>query len=436
MGNKFIVRTLNEQVRMHVYRTEKFKTLSLRLVICRPLQEQQVTKTALLPWVLRRGSRSLPTSRAVMTKMEELYGSVFNADVSKIGERQMIVLSADLTDPPTVPDRGRLLEEGMGVLFDILQDPVSTNGAFQEEYVAQEKEALRRHIKGLVNDKMNYAMVRCIEEMCKNEPFALIAHGRVADLDEIDATGLYAFYQQVLAESPCDLYVVGNVTPAEVEAWCRPWLARLQRSNPFPIPGPSVEASVAAVRMVDEVQDIGQGKLHLGFRTHVPRTSPDYFGLQVANGILGGFAHSKLFQNVREKASLAYYAFSRLEGSKGLIVIGAGIDARNFDQALDIIKAQVEAIKSGQISDDELEYTKHGLLNHYRELIDSPGGLIAAQMEADVNGITIGLEEHCAALSRVSKDDVVRAVTPLELDTIYFLHGPVPASEDGGGQNA
>jgi hypothetical protein len=57
-------------------------------------------------------------------------------------------------------------------------------------------------------------------------------------------------------------------------------------------------------------------------------------------------------------------------------------------------------------------------------------------MEADVNGITIGLEEHCAALSRVSKDDVVRAVTPLELDTIYFLHGPVPASEDGGGQNA
>jgi len=48
----------------------------------------------------------------------------------------------------------------------------------------------------------------------------------------------------------------------------------------------------------------------------------------VYNSILGGGLHSKLFQNVREKAGLAYYAFSRLEKFKGLMVVSCGIEIK------------------------------------------------------------------------------------------------------------
>ena len=131
---------------------------------------------------------------------------------------------------------------------------------------------------------------------------------------------------------------------------------------------------------------VQQSKLVLGYRTGTSFDSEDYYPLLMYNGILGGFPHSKLFVNVREKASLAYYVYSRLERLKGLMVIAAGIEAGEYQKALGIIEKQVEAMARGEISPAEMENTRRSLINALRVQEDSPYPLINAHLEGSIGG--------------------------------------------------
>jgi predicted Zn-dependent peptidase len=126
----------------------------------------------------------------------------------------------------------------------------------------------------------------------------------------------------------------------------------------------------------------------MGFRTNTRYSDEDYYALMVYNGILGGGTHSKLFQNVREKASLAYYAFSRLEKTKGLMLISSGIDFDDKNKAIDIIKQQLEDIKKwGKISDYEFDSTIKSLTNSYKEAADNPSMIISLYLDGIINGV-------------------------------------------------
>src|SRR5690606_21606443 len=174
-------------------------------------------------------------------------------------------------------------------------------------------------------------------------------------------------------------------------------------------------------KTVIERLDITQGKLNLGLRLPVTYADPDYPAALVYNGILGAYPHSKLFTHVRERASMAYYVSSRLHGHKGILAIQSGIEIANFEKANEIIRQQLEAIKDGQISDQELEKTKKTMCSQSREILDS-----AYEMTAfDFNNVLAGTDRTVAslieAIQEVEKDDVQRIAQTVQLDTIYFL---------------
>ncbi|MGX1264578.1 putative Zn-dependent peptidase [Rossellomorea marisflavi] len=163
--------------------------------------------------------------------------------------------------------------------------------------------------------------------------------------------------------------------------------------------------------------------MNIGYRTHTQYGDEDYFALQVFNGIFGGFSHSKLFINVREKASLAYYAASRLESHKGLLMVMSGIESKNYDQAVGIIDEQLQAMKAGEFTSDELEQTKAVMRNQMLETIDTPRGLVEVLYQNAFAGMDIGLNDWLSKIDAATKDEVVKAANKVELDTIYFLTG-------------
>ncbi len=221
---------------------------------------------------------------------------------------------------------------------------------------------------------MRYAQHRLMEEMYKGSPYALDVHGKLEDVDSIDAKRLYEHYEHMLKHDEIDLYIVGDVMLADVEhdvAERFPLEVRPPRS----IATPTITIRTD-VQEVVEKQDVKQGKLHLGYRTNTTYNDPDYDALQVWNGIFGGFAHSKLFINVREKASLAYYAASRIESHQGMMMVMAGIDPSKYERALEIIHAQAEAMRNGQFSDEEIVQTKAVIRNQLLETIDTARGMI------------------------------------------------------------
>ncbi|WP_246110730.1 EF-P 5-aminopentanol modification-associated protein YfmF [Thermosediminibacter litoriperuensis] len=420
MNNLFTRKTLDNGINLYTCSTDKFKTITICAFIHQNLEKDTATKTALLPFVLKRGSCGFPSSRLINRHLEELYGADFGGDIIKKGERQIIQFFIEMVNPRHAGAEDKILDEGLKLFKDVVLNPVTEGSGFREVYVEQEKDVLRRNIESLFNDKFNYAIERCFQEMCKDEPFSIYKYGSVSDLPEIDGENLYGYYKTVMSSSPMDIFVLGEVDEEQIcEKFNRLFSFERQEKK---ISTSIVIKDVERERFVEEKQDVNQGKLSMGFRTGTRYGDEDFYALMVFNSILGGGPHSKLFQNVREKESLAYYAFSRLEKNKGLMLVSCGIDFNKLGKTIDIIKKQIKDIKEGRISDYEFESSRKSLINSYREAADSPPMIISLYLDGIINGVEESIEEIIAKIQRVTKEDVVRVAGKVTLDTVYFLN--------------
>jgi predicted Zn-dependent peptidase len=326
-------------------------------------------------------------------------------------------------------DQTPLLEQGMDFFSEVLFAPVLEEGHFQSSYVDVEKQILQQRLSSLQDDKIRYASKRLNEEMCQGEPFALYAYGGLADLAALDATKLYTYYQEMFRTCPIDLYCIGQVDidalSKLIEQHFVSRLAKNERQNNL---HQAQAKMLTEERVIVERMDVKQGKLNIGCRTQLTIEDEAYPALMLYNGILGGFAHSKLFMNVREKASLAYYCSSRLESHKGLLSIQSGVEIENYERALSIIREQLAAMQQGNITEQELEKTKATLINQFRERQDSAYGMIDLHHHSNVSARKWSLEELLTRLAETSREQVQQVAQQVQIDTIYFLR-------DQGGEN-
>ncbi|WP_456275433.1 EF-P 5-aminopentanol modification-associated protein YfmF [Bacillus sp. AK128] len=405
---------------LHVVETKKYKTNTLVLKLKAPLTKEALTKRALLPYVLQSATKQYSKTTELRSYLDELYGASLNVDLTKKGEYHIITIRIEIANEVYLTDQTPLLEKGLTLLSEVLLNPAEENGAFLSSIVEKEKRALKQRIQSVFDDKMRYANLRLVEEMCKNEPYSLHANGQMEDIDEITPQSLFEYYQTSLKEDEIDLYIVGDVNAEELKKSVQQ-LFNLQERTPKKTSNSNI--SLEKENEVIEEQDVKQGKLNVGYRTNITYQDPEYYALQVFNGIFGGFSHSKLFINVREKASLAYYAASRVESHKGLLMVMSGVDAKNYDQAVTIIKEQMTAMKNGDFTDKELEQTKAVLTNQLLETIDTSRGLIEVLYNDVLAKVKQPVEEWLRKVEEVTKQQIVEAAGKIELDTIYFLKG-------------
>lgn len=406
-------------LRLHVIPTKKYKTNTLVLKMKAPLCEQDVTMRAMIPYVLQSATERHPSMGALRTYLDELYGATLQVDLAKKGEHHIITIRMDIANEKFLGGTSPLLRDALTLLSDMLFRPLTEQGGFSVSIVEQEKRALKQKIQSLFDDKMRYAQHRLIEEMYKGSPYALDVHGKLQNVDPIDAKRLYEHYEYMLKHDEIDLYIVGDVMLADVEhdvAERFSLAARPSRST-----STSSLPKRTHVQEVVEKQDVKQGKLHLGYRTNITYNDVDYDALQVWNGIFGGFAHSKLFIHVREKASLAYYAASRIESHQGMMMVMAGIEPSNYNRALEIIHAQAEAMRTGQFSDEEIIQTKAVIRNQLLETVDTARGMIEISYHNVMATRQRPLDEWLEGIEKVTREDIVRIGEKIELDTIYFL---------------
>ncbi|MDA7025797.1 pitrilysin family protein [Bacillus sp. CLL-7-23] len=410
----------------HIVKTEKFKTISIIFKLLSPLTNEEVTKRALFPHVLLRGTSKYPSTSAFRTYLDELYGTSVSADLSKKGEQHVMTFRLDIANEKYLKEQTPLLEKGLELIRDVIFSPALEDGVFHSLYVSQEKRTLKQRIQAVYNDKMRYSNLRLIQEMCKDERYALHVNGELKDVEDITPQSLYETYQKALREDQLDLYIVGDVDENQVEQLISSYFnveerpgrkaADIQRNHK---PEP---------REVIEDADVKQGKLNMGFRTNTFFTDQDYPALLLFNGLFGGFSHSKLFINVREKASLAYYAASRIESFKGLLMVMSGIEVGNYQKAVEIINEQFQEMKKGNFTEDVIDQTKAVIKNQILETLDTPYGLVEFLYQQTAAQTEFSLEKWLANIANVSKEDIIKVGEKIELDTTYFLKGTEGAS--------
>ena len=411
---------VKDGVTLHYIEDKKYKTTTLGVYIHRPLCVLHASENALLPMVLKRGSESCPTFSDIEKKLGDLCGAVLDTGVVKRGEDQILCFNISTVSDRYYTGGENLLLSCADLMFDIILNPKTENGAFCFEYTESEKNNLCDMIDALVNDKQSYALWRLYEVMCEGEAYGIHEYGTKESVKKITAKGLYEYYKKIIAESKIDIFVCGS-TDIDAFASCVKSKMGAAAVSDASYPPTKVICEVGEVKRVTDEFDTSQAKLSLGFR--ITRTDIPYAHMLLANSIWGSGPHSKLFNNVREKLSLAYYAFSRFERYKNYILVGMGIETANYEQAFEETMCQLKKVQEGEFSENELTSAKAFIINLLKSQKDSQYAMIDFYLGALISGAKYGIDELCNEVERVSAKEAADAAKAIALDTVYFLKG-------------
>lgn len=399
---------------------KKYKTVSVTLFMHRQLDRNEVTKNALITNVLKRGTKNLKNMREISIKLDDLYGASYDITVTKNADVQTILGSINYLSKQYA-DKD-IDTKCTDLLIDFVFNPFTENGAFKKEYVESEKINLKDEIEAIINDKKAYADFRCKQEMFKGHKEAIRSIGFCEDIDNINETDLYEHYKNIITSSPIDIFIVGD---ADIDLIVSRFKEKLSKFS-FNISPVYVQTEITPskeIKTIEEKMNVNQGKLAIGLKTQISANDDLYYPLVVGNSIFGSGAHSKLFNNVREKLSLCYYAVSRLDALTGSMLVSSGIEFENFEKAKDEIFVQLEAVKNGDFSDDELQIAKDYIINANIASKDSPFSLKVFYMKNIIAKRNISIDDANKKIASVTKEDIIKAFENITPDTIYFLKG-------------
>ncbi|PQF02036.1 insulinase family protein [Enterococcus faecium] len=417
-----MVYQLAEGVNLHVLPTKQYKTIRIFIRFTARLQQEVITKRSLLSSMLETNSLNYPDQTKLSAKLAELYGASFGLSVRKKGNLHWLNVGISFVNGEYVNDPN-LFSQAVDFLKEVLFYPNIKNQQFDQLTFDLEKNNLRLYLESLKEDKQTFASYALQELYFENSPEQKIPSlGVVEEIDKITARSLAAYYQEMMANDQIDIFVVGDVDPDKA--------AEAVGQLPFEpreTAHPELFYTQPQVNIVKERQvrePIVQAKLNLAYQTNVYYDEPKRFALMVFNGLFGGFPHSKLFMNVREKESLAYYASSSVDTFRGFMSVQTGIDEKNRNQVLRLIHEQLESLRNGEITDLELAQTKAMLRNQYLLSLDSPQAAIEASfLDSWLPETKLSDEEWLKRMESVTIKEIQQVAEQIELQAIFFLAG-------------
>ena len=390
--------------------TKKFKTNVYALYLTIPLTKENVTYNALIPTVLKRGCEKYNNQLEISKKLEEMYDATFGIGITKVGNNEVLKFYLESLNNNYLPNNEDLSKTSIEMLLNIVMKPYLVNGKFDDDYVEQEKENLKKVIESRKDNKDTYATNRLLEEMFKEEPYGLYKFGNIDEIDNITSEKLYEKYKELIKNSEKYLYIVGDVENLNIESYNIDE-KEITISKEFPVKVSEKE------NIVKEQMDVTQGKLVIGLNT--PNNKQEVIALY--NTILGKGANSKLFLNVREKEGLAYSAGSTYLKRNNAIIISTGIEVSKYNKAVEVIKKQLKDMKDGNITEKEMKDAKQFINAGLNLINESSENMIEYRFDKDLYNEEIDIEKYRKEIEEIKKEDIVKVAKQIKIDTIYFL---------------
>ncbi len=415
------IKTLCSGVKLCSHKTTQFKTSVVSLNIVTPL-DKKASHKALLVHLLARTNKDNPSITAMNRKLASLYGAVIHPSVHKIGESQVLTLSLVCIDERFALNKESVLAEGMQLLLDCLFTPDITTNGFKEENLQREKRLLCEKIDSENDDKIRYAYKKMISEMCCDESYGISELGEKDEINAITGEELFTVWKQLLLFSQIQINIVGNFNETLIEDTVLPRFETLERKK----------ADITEVRTefitesygrktVTEKQKVQQGKLVIGFRAGMTYDMDNFAAIKVMTAIFGSGTFSKLFTNVREKMSLCYYCSARLINSKGLIAVQSGVETENIEKALDAIRHELDDMRLGNFTDEDIKAAKMSLKDTYSSVSDSVMSLDSWFTSQCLSGEFLTPENYIDMIENVSREEIIVAANMVSEDTVFIL---------------
>lgn len=409
-------------VKLYIRPTEQFKTINISFKWKQPITVKDAAIRAVLANILQYSNELYPTNSEFRKRVDELYGAVLYFDTIKKGNNHIFSLNAETVNDAYLSNE-KVVDEVISLLSTVIYKPLLVNGNFVDSIVKREKEQVIERIQSMYDDKTRYAQQRLLENIRPDHPASISSNGTVPAVQAVTNDQLVEMHRKIINDDELSIYIVGDVDVNDIKG-------KIESYFPFTARKDKVSSKPDTQQKVDhkneflhEIQEMKQGKLHIAYHTPITFFSEEFPIMQMTNGIFGGFAHSKIFMNVREKESMAYYASSSYSSMYGLIFVLAGIDSNLQEKAVQLIDEQLKVMQAGEISDLEINQTRSMLKNQLKEALDSARAQIEIYDQYKELNEEFTVEDWFEKWSIVTKDQIQQMSSKIEKEFVYFLSG-------------
>ena len=419
------IRMIADRVRLVSEQTDRFKTGRISVSMALPMDDKMAANSLLI-FLLKRSCREYPDFSLLNGKLDELYGASLSASVMKSGEAQVINLSLTFLDDRFALTDESIAEQCAKLLASMIFSPDCKDGSFGEENLAAEKRLLIQRIEEELNDKRTYAYNRCISYMCADEAYGKDKYGTVEEIENVKMADVYSAWKTVLSSAIFQITVVGSSNADDVAEIFADEFGKISRN---PVKPETVFLKEGGdLNRYEEKFPVNQGKLVIGLRAGTSNSRDNLAAVTVMNDIFGMGTYSKLFMNVREKLSLAYYCWSRFVASKGLVLIEGGIDTDKEEEASTEILAQLSDLKDGKTDPEVLDSSKRSLKE--RNTFTTPEGICAWYASQVLEDEILTPESFNGEIEKVTMEQVCEAAKKLSVDTVFMLSAESAEGEE------
>ena len=404
-----------------VLRDPRFKTNRLSFNFILPLSKETASANAILPFLFRKGYRGCADYTELNQKLNRLYDANLYTDVLKSGDFQILNLSISSIDDAFTLEKEAISQKAADILCRLLHQPAFLESNFDLLQFELEKRSLIDAIEADINEKTSYAVQRMIANMCVEEAYGLHKYGDVDSVKKLTVRDVAAAYDNVLKTAQIEIYFIGCGCADRVSEQIKKSFSALKRDPIRSIDSTKIYRA-ASVKTIEERFNVNQAKLVMGFRVNA-QTPEEIDQVRLMSMLYGGATRSKLFINVREKLSLCYYCSSRFDRTKGILYVNSGVEFANVKRAEDEILRQLEEIRGGNFTDEELSETKMMIADSFRTVNDSPASMETWYLGQLFSHSEASPEEEAARLNQVTREQIQKAAAGVTLDTIYVLKG-------------
>lgn len=419
---------------LYSIRTDRFKTSLFSVLSALPINRENAVRIPLLLSVLRRGTVRYPTLSDINRRLDWLWGAGFSVRASYRGNLLIVGFSANLPDGSYLPGGGQdLTGEISGLMQEILLNPVrDENGLLSASYTESEKRLQCDAIRAQKNNPRAYAGDRCRALLYASEPCGIPLWGSEEETGAVTPAELTACYERFLTDFHPIAFSVGSAAPETVaQEISRRFEGVLTSPATLPTACHRLGKRTEPVRITENLP-IAQSQLVLGLHSGILLGDPAFYACAVYNELLGVSPVSRLFVYVREKKSLCYSCSSAYNGMLGSLLISCGLKKENRAAAEEEILRQLDLLQSGDFTDSELDAAKNSLVNAYRQLEDSAGGMESYWLGRMLTGAaaSIPIDESIRRIRAVTREELLAVARAVTVDVTYFLEGTLTGEED------
>lgn len=404
--------------------SKQFKTSRINLTfVTAAVSKKTVALRTLIANMLEVSSQKYPNQKAISDQLAFLYGATFGTSVNRRGNLHLVNFEMRVVNDHYLKEKQQLLTEAINFLQELIFNPLVTNQAFDQAMFTLQQKNLIAYLESIKDNKQAYALQKLQQAYFEDPIHQIPPYGDKENLAALTAAECYAYYQEMLAHDEVIITLSGDFASDEVLAA----IAQLKFTPRTVGKYQLTYKQTARNKLVayEEQQDLNQSKLDLAYHFPVEYRGKYHYAALVFNALFGGSALSKLFTNVREKASLAYYANSSFDSLRQVLFVQTGIQADKKQQVLDLIEQQLAALVAGNVEAQLLANIKQELITDYEIRQDSQAtALIQATMD-QLSQSKVTASEWKAAIMAVSVADVQAVAALAKLEVSYFLKGQI-----------